>query len=294
MNQDVKTVRIVSPSGVINPDFIDGAGRLFESFGYRVIIGKYAKESYGRFAGTDEHRLFDLQMAMDDPDAEVILCSRGGYGLCRIVDKLDFSSIKECPKFLTGFSDITVLHNALTIAGLPSVHGVMAKHLTEFSIDDPAVQQLFRIFNGELPVYTIPSQPENKTGSSEGKLIGGNLSVLMGLRSTPFDLMPENAILFLEEIGESWYHIDRMLQNLRLSGVFDKIQGLILGHFTDCPEDASMMSSFRDIVLNATSGYRFPVCFGFPAGHENRNLPLIMGAPVALDVRKNEVRISFS
>jgi len=294
MNQDFKTVRIVSPSGVINPDFIDGAERLFQSLEYKVIISRNAKAVYGRFAGTDEQRLQDLQEAFDDTQTDVILCSRGGYGLCRIIDKLSLNGIKQYPKWVVGFSDITVLHSALSAAEIPSVHGVMAKHISELSNNDPSLKHLFRIFEGEMPAYTIQSQPENIKGYAKGILTGGNLSVLIGLRATAYDFMPENAILFLEEIGEHWYHIDRMLQNMRLGGVFSKIKGLIIGHFSDCPEDTSMMSSLREIILNATKGYHFPVCFGFPGGHENENLPLIMGAKVTLDVQDNEVKISFN
>jgi muramoyltetrapeptide carboxypeptidase len=143
-------------------------------------------------------------------------------------------------------------------------------------------------------VYHIPSQPENIAGNATGKLTGGNLAVLIGMRATPFDMQVENSILFLEEIGEKLYQIDRMFHNLRLSGVFDKINGLIIGHFTDCPDDLSMQQNLREIILDAVAGYNFPVCFGFPAGHEDVNYPLIMGAEVKLSVGPSESVIDFN
>jgi muramoyltetrapeptide carboxypeptidase len=287
-------IRIISPSGAINPAYLDGAYMLFQNKGFDVSEGKYAREVFGRYAGSDEQRLSDLQEALDDENLDVILCSRGGYGLCRIIEKVDFTGIKKHPKWVVGFSDISILHSALSLHGISSVHGVMAKHLSEFSADDFSSGELFNIFAGGKPVYHIPSQPENIAGNATGKLTGGNLAVLIGMRATPFDMQVENSILFLEEIGEKLYQIDRMFHNLRLSGVFDKINGLIIGHFTDCPDDLSMQQNLREIILDAVAGYNFPVCFGFPAGHEDVNYPLIMGAEVKLSVGPSESVIDFN
>ena len=293
-NPELLKIRIISPSGVISPEYLDNATVVLKNNGFEVSEGKFAREVYGRYAGTDEQRLLDLQLAFDDENLDVILCSRGGYGLCRIIDKIDFSGMVKHPKWVVGFSDISILHNALTLHGVPSMHGIMAKHLAELPIETVSSGELFNIIAGGRPVYRIDAQPENIPGTASGKLIGGNLAVLIGLRSTPYDIQAENGILFLEEIGEKLYQIDRMFHNLRLSGVFDKINGLIIGHFTDCPDDPSMKQNLREIILDAVSAYSFPVCFGFPAGHEDVNYPLIMGANVKLTVNNIESIIDFS
>ena len=280
-------VRIVSPSGVIDPSFIEGAAKVLSSWGLRVQEGSYCREKYGRFAGTEAQRIADLQQALDDPDTKAILCSRGGYGLTQIVDKLDFKTFCSHSKWLIGFSDITVLHNAITNLGFPSVHAIMAKHLTELNADSEAVAGLKNLLFGNLPEYTIPAHPQNRSGKATGKLIGGNLSVIYGLRGTPFDLPYEGNILFIEDIAEKPYHIDRMLQNLRLGGVFQKISGLVVGQFSDCDEDSLMLKSIEEIISGAIAGINIPVVFNFPAGHVDDNRSLMLGAETTLTVNSD-------
>lgn len=277
-------VRIVSPSGVIDPSFIEGAAKVLSSWGLQVQEGACCREKYGRFAGTEAQRIADLQQALDDPDTKAIVCSRGGYGLAQIIDRLDFTTFCLCPKWLIGFSDITVLHNAITNLGFPSVHAIMAKHLTELNADSEAVAGLKNLLFGNLPEYTIPAHPQNRSGKATGKLIGGNLSVIYGLRGTPFDLPYEGNILFIEDIAEKPYHIDRMLQNLRLGGVFQKISGLVVGQFSDCDEDPLMLKSIEEIISGALTGTSIPVVFNFPAGHVDDNRPLMLGAETTLTV----------
>lgn len=286
-------IRIISPSGVINPEYIDGAARVLRTWGFDVSEGRFARAAYGRFAGTDEQRIADLQAALNDKELDAVLCSRGGYGLTRIIDKIDFSELKQYPKWIIGFSDITALHNVLSNMNIPSIHGIMAKHLTELTADSLPVDYLKKILIGEYPFYEIPAFDENRNGAAKGKLIGGNLSVLIALRGSSYDLNYKNAILFIEDIGEQAYHIDRMLQNFRLGGVFTQLSGLIAGHFTDCGEDPLMKMSLRKIVLNAVAGYDFPVCFGFPSGHEDVNYPLILGREVHLNVNKEKSQLDF-
>lgn len=286
-------VRIISPSGVIDQSYLDKAAAIIRSHNMLLSEGKYAREVYGRFAGTDTQRLADLQAAMDDESVDVILCSRGGYGLCRIIDQLQTDGIIRHPKLLVGFSDITILHNLLTQSGISSVHGIMAKQIAELPETDISSSGLFSILRGEKPLYKISSDIHNRKGSATGILTGGNLSVLIGMRGTPFDFNPENSILFLEDIGEKPYHIDRMLRNLKLGGVFDKISGLIIGHFTDCPDDESMQQDLKSMVSGIVSPYDFPVCFGFPSGHEDLNYPLIMGSKVELIVDDKNTILRF-
>lgn len=286
-------IRIVSPSGNIEPKYIVGAKKKLSSWGLNATEGKFARTKYGRFAGTEAQRIADLQEALDDPSVNAILCSRGGYGVAQIIDKLDFSTFAKSPKWLIGFSDITILHNAISNLGIVSIHGIMAKHLTQFPADSIHVQKCREILFGQMPTYTVPKHRLNKFGIAEGKLIGGNLSVLMGLRGSQFDLDYKNNILFIEDIAERPYHVDRMMQNLRFSGVLAQLSGLVVGQFSDCEEDPLMKKSVAQLIADAVSEYDYPVCFNFPAGHVDDNLPLKMGEVVHFEVAKNGGKLIF-
>jgi len=286
-------IRIISPAGTIDPEFIDGAIKVLTGWGFKVTEGESARAEYGRFAGTDEQRLQDLQDALDDTNVKAVLCSRGGYGVARIIDQIDFTGFVSSPKWLIGFSDITILHNAITNLGISSIHGVMAKYFTELPVESEQLQRLKDILTGKFPLYNFQSQSNNRIGVVQGKLIGGNLSVLMGLRGSRFDLDYQDAILFLEDVGEKPYQIDRMIQNLRFSGVLSQLSGLVLGQFSDCDEDPLMMESIQESILSAVSEYDYPVCFNFPAGHVDYNLPLILGGNVTLHITKNNVELSL-
>lgn len=285
---------IISPSGSILPEYIDGATKLLENWGYSVLQGTHCREEYGRFAGTEAQRIADLQNALDDGSVRAILCSRGGYGLAQIIDKIDFSKFERSPKWLIGFSDITILHSAVNNRDIASIHSIMAKHLTELADDAPAVVQLKNILQGNFPEYEFRWENLNRTGVATGKLIGGNLSVLAGMRGTPFDLKYENNILFIEDVDEEPYHIDRMMQNLRLGGVLSSISGLIVGQFSDCTEDPRMMKTIKEIIADAVSSYNYPVCFNFQAGHVDNNLPLVMGSNVSLEVHNEASVLRFT
>jgi len=288
-------IRIISPSGFIQPEYIDGAKRVLLKWNLNPTEGKFARAKHGRFAGTSEQRIQDLQEALDNPNVKAILCSRGGYGLARIIDKIDFTRFRENPKWIIGFSDITVLHNVVSTLGIASLHSIMTKHLTELPPDSQSIVLLKQILFGEqLPTYSLPSHPLNKVGKAGGKLIGGNLSVIMGLRGSKFDLNYQNNILFIEDVSEKPYHIDRLMQNLRLSGVFSQISGLVVGQFSDSEEDSSMDGSIYELIYNSVKEYNIPVCFNFPVGHMDENLPLIVGADVNFNVSKQQVSLSYN
>jgi muramoyltetrapeptide carboxypeptidase len=286
-------IAIVSPSGAIDASYIDSAKQVFENWGLTVQVGSSAYLTYGRFGGTQDQRIADLQQALDDPSVKAVLCSRGGYGIVQIVDKLDFSKFKAHPKWVMGFSDVTVLHNAIGKLGLPSLHCIMAKHIAELDSSSDPVVKLKQVLFGDWSNYSLTSHPSNRNGIATGKLIGGNLSVFMGLRSTGIDLDFSGSILFLEEISEQPYHIDRMMQNLRISGVLGVLSGMVVGQFTDCVEDERMKMTVQEIILNAVSEYNFPVCFDFPSGHVDYNLPLILGTNIALDVNAQYVELNY-
>ena len=255
--------------------------------------GKYARTEYGRFSGTKDERVADLQQALDDPNVKAILCSRGGYGLAQIIDKIDFTSFAKSPKWLIGFSDITILHNAITALGIASMHGIMTKYLTELPEESDQITSFKNLLFGTPSNFSIKPEAENRPGRAVGKLIGGNLSVMMGMRSTPFDLDFHNNILFIEDVGEKPYQIDRMMQSLRLSGVLKQISGLVVGQFSDYDEDPLMMQSVAEIILAAVSEYDYPVCFNFPAGHVDYNLSFVLGEQAELFVETDKVHLNY-
>jgi muramoyltetrapeptide carboxypeptidase len=286
-------IRIISPSGTINSNYIEGAINILQSWGLKVSEGKYTRGKYGRFAGTVNERLADLQNAIDDPNVRAILCSRGGYGLSQLVDRLDFSDLHKHPKWIIGFSDITVLHSALGHEGIATLHGIMAKHLYDLSPVSKPVQLVNEILFGNFPSYTFSAHPKNRIGKASGKLIGGNLSVLMALRGTSFDMDYRDSILFIEDIAEQPYHIDRMMQNLRLGGVLSNVSGLVVGQFSDCIEDALMMKTVVEIIASAVADYDYPVCFNFPAGHVDYNLPIVLNTSVQIEVGAENVELCY-
>ncbi|MBR0502496.1 MAG: LD-carboxypeptidase [Paludibacteraceae bacterium] len=287
-------VAIVSPAGAVDPALIDGACATLISWGLVPVVGAYAKGKYGRYAGSDEQRLFDLQQAMDDPSIAAILCGRGGYGALRIVDKLCFKGFAQRPKWLIGFSDITTLHSRFEKEGFASIHGVMAKALAHQSDNKKAVTSLKNMLFGKEVSYKVTKGKKyNRAGVATGELVGGNLSLLYALTGTPYAVRPEGKILFIEDLSERMYHIDRMVQNLRLSGIFDGIKGLVLGQFADIEPDRSMNQTLEEIFLAAVGDRDIPIAFGFPFGHVTDNRALMHGAPVELKVREEGAELSF-
>ena len=278
-------VVILSPSGKIESQWVEGLKAMLESYGLVVSVAEHAFCAKGRFAGTDNDRVQDLQKAINDAQVKAIFCSRGGYGLARIIDKIDFSALKSAAKWIVGFSDVTALHNVLSRVGVASIHGIMAKHIT---LRAEGLDNLMAMLFGENVGYEVASHEMNKVGEASGQLIGGNLSVLYGLRGTLFDLDYKGKILFIEDLGERLYHIDRMMQNLRLGGVFEQISGLVVGQFTDIDEDDSFSGGVYGVIRDAVKDYNIPVCFNFPAGHVDNNQPLKMGANYKLEVLKDK------
>lgn len=287
-------VAIVSPSGNIDSKYIDGALKVLTSWGLRPEVGEFARGENGRYSGTVEERISDLQAAIDNDDIKAIFCARGGYGLIQIVDMLDLTAFEVHPKWIIGFSDITVLHSATSTVDVVSIHSIMCKHLTELAADSAPVSMLHDILMGKaLPDITIKAHPLNRIGKAEGVMVGGNLSVLYGLRGTHFDVDMYEKILVLEDVGEKPYHIDRMMQNLKIGGVLENLTGLIVGQFTEYEEDPLMGKTVYEIIADAVSEYEYPVCFNFPCGHVENNLPLLLGAEVRLNVGKEQVEMKY-
>lgn len=281
----MKHIHILSPSGAIDPSYIDGAAARLRSWGYRVSEGKHARGSWGRFSGTDEERLADLTHALQDSTIDYILCARGGYGLQRIISQL-LPLTSQHPTII-GFSDITELHQWSLAQGQASLHGLMCKHLTELPEDSEMIANWRKAIDNQPLRYEVPAHALNRAGEVQGTLIGGNLSVLYGLQGTPYGLSMHDArctILFIEDIAERHYHIDRMMQNLKMSGVLSQIKGLVVGQFSDCDDDSGMHESIYETIRRAVKDYDYPVLFDFPAGHVERNMPLWLGKPTTLKV----------
>ena len=275
-------VHIVVPAGRIELRYLDMARERLESWGFEVTEGEHARQPLGRFGGTKRGRAEDLNAAFSDPDIRYILCARGGYGMVQILDQLTEPKNKA---MAIGFSDITALHLALGRYDIPSIHAAMAKHLSEYNKNHASVDALHDLLCGGSLHYSLPGHPLNKPGKVEGLLRGGNLAVMCGLQGTPYALRTdEPCVLFIEDVGERPYAIDRMLNNLRLSGVLRKIKGLVVGQFSDYEEDPQMGGTLYERIRMMVEPYDYPVLFNFPAGHVPANMPLIMNAMCTLEV----------
>lgn len=286
----MKRIRIISPSGAIAPMLIDNAASRLRSWGYEVLIGTHAYGAYGGYGGTEEERLADLQEAFDDNGTDIVLCSRGGYGLCQIIDRLEIR--KEHVPLLVGFSDITCLHNKLGAAGVPSLHAIMAKHISELPEDSDPIVNLRKAFANEKLAYDVAPHPFNRLGEAHGILRGGNMAVFHGLRNTPIDLVDDgNTILFIEDIGEPAHNLDRIMHNLRISGYLSRLKGLVVGQFADCREDPKIMMTIYESIRNAVSRYDYPVIFNFPAGHVDYNLPLLLNAEWKINITETNAKL---
>ena len=267
-------IRIVSPSGVIDPVYIDGAATRLRAWGYIVSEGAHARDTWGRFAGTDEHRLADLIDALHDPSVDYILCSRGGYGLQRIIDR-----VPPITKPIIGFSDITALHQLSVISGQSSIHGIMCKHIATLPEDSEPLCMLRKALAGETLEYRWENHALNQFGEACAPIVGGNLSVLYGLQGTKCGLQnpairDQFPVLLIEDIAERHYHIDRMMRNLRMSGVLAHLSGLIVGQFSDCEDDELMQQTVYETIKEAVADYDYPLIFNAPIGHVEHNVPL--------------------
>ena len=277
-------IRIVSPSGAIDPIYIDEASTRLRAWGYKVSEGVYARTKNGRFAATDDQRAADLNAALTDPEVDVILCARGGYGMQRIIDR-----IAPITKPIIGFSDITALHQLSALSGQWSIHGIMCKHIATLPEDSEPIVALRRLLADERMNYQWEPHPLNRFGSACAPIVGGNLSVLYGLQGTPFGLQQpairqQFPILLIEDICERHYHIDRMIRNLKLSGVLAHLSGLIVGQFSDCEDDPSMGCSIYETIKEVVADYDYPVLFNAPIGHVEQNLPIRLHSTVRMDV----------
>lgn len=288
-------ILLLSPSGNTASEPVLAAANVLRSLSYQVELLRHALGCAGIYSGTDDERLADLQSALDRPDVAAIWCIRGGYGTMRIIDRLDFSGFVKHPKWLIGFSDITVLHSKLqNQLGIVSLHAPMMKHISLYGADNDDVQRTLALMGGNHESVVAPAQVLSRCGTAKGVLVGGNLSLLYALRGTPFDFNPDGKILFIEDLCEYHYHLDRMLQNLRLGGVLDRLSGLVVGQFTEMKDGATPYGiDAYGIVADAVGGYDYPVWFGFPSGHDYPNCPLMLGAQINISVCQGEGSLTY-
>lgn len=286
------TIGIVAPAGRIDSNIVKQACIRIEHLGFKTKVGKSVHQHHFNFSSTDANRKDDLQEMMDDENIKAIVCTRGGYGAIRIVDQLDFTGIIKSPKWLVGFSDITVLHAALQKHDLASIHGPMTKSFSNYTDSSADVDILFAFLEGQSPEYVINPYPTNRLGKTTGTLVGGNLSLIHALRGTKYDFDPNGKILFIEDLSEYLYHLDRTMYNLKLGGVLEKLSGLVVGQFTDMHDNETPFGQgIEEIIYNAVAEYNYPVAFNFPAGHIETNYPLILGDKVELNVKDDEVSL---
>ncbi len=286
-------VSIVPPAGRVNPAYVNNAKEYLENRGFKVLIASNASSAYFQFAGTDEERLQSVQQFLDDESIHAILFARGGYGSIRIIDKLNFDGFKKHPKWLIGFSDITIFHSMAHKLSIASLHAPMTSSMDlQRSCDD--VEMALQLLDGKLVIAQPLPHKLNKNGCADGILIGGNLSLIYALRGTPIDIDPKGKILFIEDLNEYLYHLDRMMHNLKLGGILEQLSGLIVGQFSDMKDNESPFGqSAYEIILEAVKEYSYPVIFDYPAGHVDVNYPLIFGKRVEMVVGDDLVSLKY-
>ena len=290
------TISILAPSGVLNnfDNKITKAINIFKSWGLNVVLGNHIYDKNGHFAGTDKNREKDFQKALDNKNIKAIWCARGGYGAVRIIDKLNFDNYLKNPKWIIGFSDITVIHNKLNFLNSESIHAMMITGFEDIGQNNDSLSKLKNVLFGDSLSYSIASNKNNKTGKSEGIIVGGNLTLIQSTIGSKTELKMKDKILFIEEIGEYAYHIDRMLYSLKRAGYFENCKGLIVGQISDVKKNTTDFGrSINELILDVLDEYNFPILFDFPAGHEKTNFPIILGRKVILDVSKSDSKVIF-
>lgn len=286
------TVAIIATARKIDASTLQPGIKLLESWGLKVILGKTIGKAQNQLAGADWQRATDLQEMMDDPSVKAIWAAKGGYGTVKIVDRVDFSKFKQNPKWIIGFSDVTVLHSHMNKLGFETLHAMMA--ISAPSATTAAKESLRKVLFGEKLLYTIPHHDFNKLGQAKGELVGGNLSVLYSIQGSVSEVDFKDKILFLEDLDEYLYHIDRMMTNLKRNGSLKNVRGIIIGGMTSMNDnDIAWGKNALEIIQEAVKDLNIPVAYNFPAGHIKDNRALIMGGIITLEVTEKETKVIF-
>lgn len=284
-------VAIVCPSGYMPAEKAETCIKVLQDWGYRVTAGKTLGNQFHYFSGTDAERLADMQAMLDNPEVKAILCGRGGYGMSRIIDALDFTRFRKKPKWLIGFSDITVLHaHVYQQYKIATLHAPMAAAFNDGEFENEYVQSLRKALKGIVSKYTCDAHVLNRTGTATGELIGGNLSLVAHLVGSRSSFTTKGRILFLEDVGEYIYNIDRMMIQLKRSGMLQSLAGLVIGGFTDMKDTTIPFGKdVYSLIHEHLAEYKYPVCFDFPVSHDKNNYALKVGVKHVLEVKKNTV-----
>jgi muramoyltetrapeptide carboxypeptidase len=287
-------VAIAATARKVAPSEMEVAIQTFRSWGLQVVTGPHLFGVNNQYSGTDAERASDLQMMLDDQEVKAILCARGGYGTVRIIDQLNFSTFEQHPKWIVDYSDITVLHSHInTQLGIETLHAIMPINFPD-ERTQTAIESLRKALFGETLEYNIASQPLNIPGNVSGVLTGGNLSILYSLTSSASDIQTEDKVLFIEDLDEYLYHIDRMMMNLKRSGKLSGIRGLIVGGMTKMNDNTVPFGKQAEqIIAEYAQEAGIPLCFSFPAGHIADNRALILGREIQLDIDPNGVSLKF-
>lgn len=285
------TIGICAPARKVSPEELAPGISLMESWGFHVKTAKNLFAAENQFSGSDAQRTADMQELMDDPTVDAIISARGGYGCVRIIDRLNFNRFAQQPKWIIGFSDLTVFHNHLHQQfQIPSIHAAMVFSMGDDRCTPEALGNLKQLLTGSEIRYSVENSVWNRKGSAEGILVGGNLSLLYALSGSASDIDTRGKILFIEDLDEYLYHIDRMLMQLKRSGKLEGLNGLIVGGMSDMRDNAIPFGkTAEEIIAEAVSEYSFPVCMNFPAGHIQNNQPLLMGGRVSLEVGETSI-----
>jgi len=288
------TIGVVCPAGYISPEKTESAIQTFQDWGYQVKIGKTLGTDTGNyFSGTDKERLNDFQSMLDDDDIQAVFCARGGYGTGRIIEEISFKKFKKNPKWIIGFSDITILHSHIySNYNIATLHAPMASAFRNEENQNRFVLSLKKALEGHKIKYQSPVHEFNRKGEAIGELVGGNLSLIAHLVGTSSDIKTKGKILFLEDVGEYLYNIDRMLYQLRRSGKLSKLAGLIIGGFTENKDtERPFGKTAYEIIHDIVREYKYPVCFGFPVSHDRENYALKVGVGYKLRVGKTKMML---
>jgi muramoyltetrapeptide carboxypeptidase len=292
--QPGNTIALVCPSGYMAIEKAQTCIDVLKEWGYNVKVGTtVGSHSTNYFSGTDEERLINFQQILDDDEVQAVLCARGGYGLTRIIDYISFKKFKKNPKWVIGFSDITVLHSHIySNYNIATLHSPMAAAFNDGGFNNEYVLSLKHALEGKRIKYECATHAFNKKGEAVGELVGGNLAMLAHMVGTGSDIKTRGKILFLEDVGEYLYNIDRMMRQLKRSGKLSKLAGLIVGGFSDTKDtDRPFGQTAYEIIQDVVKEYDYPVCFGFPVSHEKENYALMVGQGYKLKVGKTKVSL---
>jgi len=290
-------VALVAPARSIGREAVEPALKIFKAWDLKVVTGANLFSQYHQFAGSDLERARNMQQMLDDEKVKAIFCARGGYGTIRILEHLDFSHFAQHPKWLVGFSDITVLHAYINEKlNIKTLHAEMPVNFPKDAKENTSMKYLKALLWGNIKHYDLDNDfPVRDQSRISGKLTGGNLSVLCSLSGTPYDMDTNGNILFLEEVDEYLYHLDRMMMNFKLSGKLNNLKALIVGSMTEMKDNSVPFGkSACDIILDATKEFDFPVLTGFPSGHSELNMPLILGGIIQISKKEGGIKVTFA